>query len=221
MPPTAATIGSSAVRRSANSPTRNSRLISSPTLKKKIAIKPSLIQWRRSRRNICSPIEMPSGTRRTTPTASWPRRAPEWRRPRGPGRRRPVAVRTAGTAAPRNHLRARPSCDPASLRYAPDRAISWFADNEPRTGAPVSRATWQQVRTGRNHPRRLCRSVRAAPCVAERASTCVLSYRRGHASWADSVIVQDRTPVPVVSRERVACRCGPRHPGHEPPKKAP
>jgi hypothetical protein len=35
---------------SASSPTRNSRLISSPTPKKKTAISPSLIQWRTSRR---------------------------------------------------------------------------------------------------------------------------------------------------------------------------
>jgi len=43
MPPTAAAIGNIALRRSANSPTRNSRLISRPTPKKKIAIRPSLI----------------------------------------------------------------------------------------------------------------------------------------------------------------------------------
>ena len=44
MPPNAAIAGSAAFFGSRNSPTTSSRLISSPTTKKKIAIKPSLIQ---------------------------------------------------------------------------------------------------------------------------------------------------------------------------------
>ena len=44
MPPSAATIGSAAWRRSRSSPCTASRLISSPMTKKKITIKPSLIQ---------------------------------------------------------------------------------------------------------------------------------------------------------------------------------
>ena len=45
MPPSAAKIGSAACRTEASSPTRISRLISSPTTKKNTAIRPSLIQW--------------------------------------------------------------------------------------------------------------------------------------------------------------------------------
>ena len=45
IPPSAAAIGSAAWRGVASSPTRISRFISSPTTKKKIAIKPSLTQW--------------------------------------------------------------------------------------------------------------------------------------------------------------------------------
>src|SRR3712207_1149315 len=44
-PPTAAATGSAAPRTDDSSPTRTSRLISSPTTKKKIAMSPSLIQW--------------------------------------------------------------------------------------------------------------------------------------------------------------------------------
>jgi hypothetical protein len=44
MPPTAATIGSAAVRGSRSSPDTSSYLISRPTTKKKIAIRPSLTQ---------------------------------------------------------------------------------------------------------------------------------------------------------------------------------
>ena len=45
MPPTAAMTGSAAACAVDSSPTTSSRLISSPTRKKKIAIRPSLIQW--------------------------------------------------------------------------------------------------------------------------------------------------------------------------------
>ncbi len=44
MPPAAAMAGSAAARHSFNSPLTSSRLISSPTTKKKRAINPSLIQ---------------------------------------------------------------------------------------------------------------------------------------------------------------------------------
>ena len=55
MPPIAAKIGSVACLREDNSPTRTSRLISKPTTKKKIAIRPSLIQCIRSISNFLSP----------------------------------------------------------------------------------------------------------------------------------------------------------------------
>ena len=45
MPPMAAKIGSDAFFNEFNSPPIISRLISSPTVKKKIAINPSFIQW--------------------------------------------------------------------------------------------------------------------------------------------------------------------------------
>ncbi len=48
MPPIAARIGRLAARGSRSSPHTNSRLISSPTTKKKIAISASFTQWRRS-----------------------------------------------------------------------------------------------------------------------------------------------------------------------------
>ncbi len=44
MPPAAAMIGSAALCRSDSAPLTNSRLISAPTSRKKIAIRPSLIQ---------------------------------------------------------------------------------------------------------------------------------------------------------------------------------
>ena len=44
-PPSAAATGRSALRKVESCPTESSRLISSPTTKKKIAIKPSLTQW--------------------------------------------------------------------------------------------------------------------------------------------------------------------------------
>ena len=44
MPPIAAAIGMAALRGEASSPTSSSRLISSPTTKKKITIRPSLTQ---------------------------------------------------------------------------------------------------------------------------------------------------------------------------------
>ena len=48
-PPSAASAGRAAVRRSFSSPVTSSRLISRPTTKKKIAIRPSLTQcWRSS-----------------------------------------------------------------------------------------------------------------------------------------------------------------------------
>jgi hypothetical protein len=45
MPPSAAAMGSAACRGLASSPMSSSRLISSPTTKKKTAMSPSLIQW--------------------------------------------------------------------------------------------------------------------------------------------------------------------------------
>jgi hypothetical protein len=62
MPPMAAAIGSIAFRGSASSPTSSSRLISRPTAKKKIAMRPSLIQWRKSSCTNRSPNEMRNGT---------------------------------------------------------------------------------------------------------------------------------------------------------------
>src|ERR671919_160119 len=55
IPPRAAHAGSAAFRGSRSSPSTSSRLISRPTTKKKIAISPSLIQWRRSRSSRRSP----------------------------------------------------------------------------------------------------------------------------------------------------------------------
>ena len=55
MPPTAASTGVATRRRSRSSPMSNSRRISSPTTKKKNAINPSLIQWRRSSDSSASP----------------------------------------------------------------------------------------------------------------------------------------------------------------------
>ena len=48
MPPRAAMPGSTAADRSRSSPATSSRLISRPTTKKKMAIRPSLTQWTRS-----------------------------------------------------------------------------------------------------------------------------------------------------------------------------
>jgi hypothetical protein len=45
IPPTAATSGSMAREKELSSPSTSSRLISSPTTRKKIAIRPSLIRW--------------------------------------------------------------------------------------------------------------------------------------------------------------------------------
>ena len=45
MPPMAAAMGMAAWRVDANSPASTSRLISSPTRRKKMAIRPSLIHW--------------------------------------------------------------------------------------------------------------------------------------------------------------------------------
>jgi hypothetical protein len=44
-PPKAARKGNAALRKVESSPTRNSRLISRPTTKKKSDMRPSLIQW--------------------------------------------------------------------------------------------------------------------------------------------------------------------------------
>jgi len=61
MPPTAAMEGRAAARRSDSSPTRISRLISSPTTKKNKAMRPSLIQWWRDFSNTHSPNPTTTG----------------------------------------------------------------------------------------------------------------------------------------------------------------
>ena len=61
MPPSAAAIGSAARRSSRSSPTTISRLTSSPTTKKKIAIRPSLTQWRSECTKSTGPNRRPTG----------------------------------------------------------------------------------------------------------------------------------------------------------------
>ncbi|OPZ59209.1 MAG: hypothetical protein BWY87_01118 [Deltaproteobacteria bacterium ADurb.Bin510] len=61
MPPIAAMIGKAALRTSASSPTSISRLISSPTPKKKKAIKPSLTQCSKDISSRHGPRLKPSG----------------------------------------------------------------------------------------------------------------------------------------------------------------
>ena len=85
-PPTAATIGSVARRTEASSPTSTSRLISRPTTRKKMAMRPSLIQWssdcekvqRAERRSQArSPRTPPTRPTRASWPAPWrPRRLP-------------------------------------------------------------------------------------------------------------------------------------------------
>lgn len=59
MPPKAAVIGRRAFLSEERRPINSSRLISSPTTKKKITIRPSLIQWWTDNAYVASPHETP------------------------------------------------------------------------------------------------------------------------------------------------------------------
>ena len=101
-PPQAPAMGRAACRGDASSPTNISRLISSPTRKKKTAIKPSLIQWCRLRVSPYPGNPMVSGTSHrydgsSPPMASSPSRARERYTPTVQFHPRIPFGRTAGT----------------------------------------------------------------------------------------------------------------------------
>ena len=73
MPPIAAAIGSAAWRGDASSPASASRLISSPTRRKKTAIRPSLIHWCRVSDSACPPTAMAICRRQQAVVGSGPR----------------------------------------------------------------------------------------------------------------------------------------------------
>ena len=99
-PPTAATMGSSAFRGSRSSPMRSSRLISRPTTRKKMAIRPSFTQWSERHRPLAvthddAELRVPQGIPGRPPRASWRSPARPPRRPSAGSRQRPPARRNS------------------------------------------------------------------------------------------------------------------------------